>query len=83
MGSSLIASDGIEAVQKAQDLKPDLILLDVGLPSLDGIEAARRMLAQDPNSRILFVSAQESLSTAKVALGTGAHGYIVKSEGRP
>ena len=63
-------SDGIEAVQKARDLKPDLILLDIGLPSLDGIEAARRMLAHDPSPRILFVSEQQSLDIAEVALGT-------------
>jgi DNA-binding NarL/FixJ family response regulator len=73
-------SDGIEAVQKARDLKPDVILLDVGLPSLDGIQAARRMLAHDPSSRILFVSEQQSLDIAEVALGTGARGYIVKSD---
>jgi DNA-binding NarL/FixJ family response regulator len=73
-------SDGIEAVQKARDLQPDLILLDVGLPSLDGIQAARRILAQDPNSRILFVSEQRSLHITEVALSTGARGYIVKSD---
>ena len=72
-------SDGIEAVQKARDLKPDLILLDIGLPSLDGIQTARRMLAHDPNSRILFVSEQQSLDIAEAALATGARGYIVKS----
>jgi DNA-binding NarL/FixJ family response regulator len=74
------ASDGIEAVQKARDLKPDVVLLDVGLPSLDGIQAARRMRAQDPSARILFVSEQQSLDTAEVALGTGARGYILKSD---
>jgi DNA-binding NarL/FixJ family response regulator len=73
-------SDGIEAVQKARDLKPDVVLLDVGLPSLDGIEAARRMRAQDPSARILFVSEQRSLDIAEVALGTGARGYVVKSD---
>ena len=73
-------SDGIEAVQKARDLKPDVILLDVGLPGLDGIQAARRMLAHDPGSRILFVTEQQSLDIAEVALGIGARGYIVKSD---
>jgi DNA-binding NarL/FixJ family response regulator len=73
-------SDGIEAIQKARDLKPDVILLDVGLPSLDGIQAARRILAQDPSSKILFVSEQRSLDIAEAALGSGARGYIVKSD---
>ena len=73
-------SDGIEAVQKARELKPDVILLDVGLPGLNGIQAARRMLAHDPSSRILFVSEQQSLDVAEVALGAGARGYIVKSK---
>ena len=73
-------SDGIEAVQKARDLKPDLILLDVGLPGLNGIQAARRILAHDPSSRILFVTEQQSLDIAEVALGIGARGFIVKSD---
>jgi DNA-binding NarL/FixJ family response regulator len=73
-------SDGIEATQKARDLKPDLILLDIGLRSLDGIRAARQILAHDPSSRILFVSEQQSLDIAEAALGTGARGYVVKSD---
>ena len=73
-------ADGIEAVEKARDLKPDVILLDVGLLSLDGIQAARRILAHDPSSRILFVTEQQSLDIAEVALATGARGYIVKSD---
>jgi CheY-like chemotaxis protein len=50
------ASDGLEAVQKAQELQPDLILLDIGLPSVNGIEAARRIHQVAPGSKILFVS---------------------------
>ena len=73
-------SDGVEAVQKVRELKPDVILLDVGLPGMNGIQAARRMLGHDPNSRILFVSEHQSLDVAEVALGAGARGYIVKSE---
>ena len=75
-----VAADGVEAVQKAEELKPDLILLDVGLPRLDGIQAARRMLAHDPGSRILLVSEHQSLDIAQAALGAGARGYIVKSD---
>jgi DNA-binding NarL/FixJ family response regulator len=74
------AADGLEAVEKAADLRPDLILLDVGLPTLNGIEAARRMLARDPNLRILFVSEHQSWEVAEAALSTGAQGYICKSD---
>ncbi len=74
------ASDGIEAVQKARDLKPDVILLDVGLPGIDGFEAARRILSDDSSSRILFVTEQQSLEIAGAALGLGARGFVVKSD---
>ncbi len=55
------ASDGQEAVQKAGDLEPDLILLDIGLPTLNGIEASRQIRQHSPKSKIIFVS-QESCS---------------------
>ena len=74
------ASDGLEAVQMAQDLQPDLILLDVGLPTLNGIEAARRIRKLSPNSKILFVSQQSSPDLVQAALETGALGYVVKSD---
>jgi len=72
------ASDGLEAIQKAEELRPDLILLDVELPALNGLEAARRILARDPSSRILFVSAHQSWDIAAAALVIGARGYIIK-----
>ena len=74
------AADGPDAIQKAADLRPDLILLDVGLPTLNGIEAARRILARDPNLKILFVSEHQSWEIAEAALCTGARGYICKSD---
>jgi DNA-binding NarL/FixJ family response regulator len=74
------ASDGLEAVEKAGALKPDLILLDLGLPTLTGIEAARRILALDPGARIVFLSEHRSWDIVEVALGTRARGYIVKSD---
>jgi DNA-binding NarL/FixJ family response regulator len=74
------ASDGLEAIQKAQELRPDLILMDIGLPTVNGIEAARRILRYSPKTRILFASAQESPDIIEAALGTGACGYVVKSK---
>jgi len=74
------ASDGLEAVQKAQELQPDLILLDIGLPTLNGIAAARRILRHAPKIKILFVSEQRSSDIVEEALGTGARGYVVKSK---
>ena len=72
-------SDGPEAVQRAEELKPDLILLDIGLPKLNGIEAARRIRQVSPNSKIAFLSADNSSDTVQVALGTGADGFIHKA----
>jgi DNA-binding NarL/FixJ family response regulator len=73
-------SDGLEAVQKAQELQPDLVLLDIGLPTLNGIEAARRIRKLSPECKILFVSQESSADVVREALGTGAHGYVVKSD---
>jgi DNA-binding NarL/FixJ family response regulator len=73
-------SDGLEAVQKAKQLQPDLILLDIGLPTLNGIGAARRIREVSPASKILFVSENRSRDIAEAALRTGAGGYIVKSD---
>jgi DNA-binding NarL/FixJ family response regulator len=73
------AVDGLEAVQIAQQLQPDLILLDIGLPRLNGIEAARRIREVSPTSKILFVSEHRSREVADEALRSGASGYVVKS----
>jgi len=72
-------SDGLEAVQKAQELQPDLILLDVGLPTLNGIEVARRLRRISPAFKILFVSQESSEDVVREALSTGAQGYVVKA----
>jgi DNA-binding NarL/FixJ family response regulator len=74
------ASDGLEAIQRAKELNPDLILLDIGLPKLNGIEAARQIRKLAPNSKILFLSANDSLDIAVEALNTGASGYVVKRD---
>ena len=73
-------SDGLEAVQQAQETQPDLILLDIGLPTLNGIEAARRIREVSPASKVLFVSENRSRDIAEEALSTGANGYVVKSD---
>jgi DNA-binding NarL/FixJ family response regulator len=73
-------SDGLEAVQKARELQPDLILLDIGLPKLNGIEAARRIRELSPKPTILFLSENRSLDFVEEALRTGAGGYVVKSD---
>ncbi|HEX7962061.1 MAG TPA: response regulator transcription factor, partial [Terriglobales bacterium] len=73
------ASDGLEAVRKAEELQPDLILLDIGLPMLNGIEAAQRIRQACPQSKILFVSGDSSIGMVQGALATGASGYVVKS----
>jgi DNA-binding NarL/FixJ family response regulator len=74
-------SDGLEAVQKAEELTPDVILLDIGLPTLNGIEATRQIRKVAPNSKILFVSAYDDLDIVEGALNTGASGYVVKANG--
>ncbi len=73
-------SDGLQAVRTAEELQPDLIVLDIGLPSLNGIEAARRIRKLSPISKILFVSQESSADVVQEALRTGAHGYVVKSD---
>jgi DNA-binding NarL/FixJ family response regulator len=73
------AADGWEAVQRVQDLKPDLVVLDIGLPKLNGIDLARLIRELSPNSRIIFLSQDNSLDTVHTALSTGAHGYVYKA----
>jgi DNA-binding NarL/FixJ family response regulator len=74
------ASDGLEAVLKAEELQPDLILLDVGLPGLNGIEVAKRVRKLSPGSTILFVSQESSADLVREALAVGARGYVVKTD---
>lgn len=72
-------SDGLEAIRRSEQLQPDLVLLDIGLPGLNGLEAARRIRKVAPGSRILFLTAYISAELVREALQTGALGYVVKS----
>ena len=73
------ASDGPEAVQKAVELKPDLILLDLGLPTMNGIEVARRFRELVPESRIIFFSQESSVDLVEEARRMGVWGYVMKA----
>jgi DNA-binding NarL/FixJ family response regulator len=74
------AFDGEEAVQKANELKPDLVVLDIGLPVLNGIEAARRIRSVSPDSKILFLTCNNCPDIAREAFDAGGVGYVVKHD---
>jgi DNA-binding NarL/FixJ family response regulator len=73
------ASDGLDAIQKAQELRPDLIVLDLSLPKLNGIQAARQIRKLTPESKIIFLSQESSTDVVQEALSFGAQGYVVKT----
>jgi DNA-binding NarL/FixJ family response regulator len=73
------AADGLEAVHKAEELRPDLIVLDIGLPALNGLEAARRIRKLAPESKIIFVTQESSADIVQEALRLGASGYVLKT----
>lgn len=74
------AVSGEEAIQKAQELQPDIILLDISLPGQSGIRAATSISIVSPQSRIIFVSQHDSVQIARDALSVGAYAYVVKSD---
>ena len=74
------AGDGRDAVQKANELRPDLVVLDIGMPLLNGLEAARQMLRSDPRCRILILSMHDSDLIIREILDIGARGYVLKSD---
>lgn len=73
------AADGVEAVDKADTLDPDVVVLDVTMPRMNGLEACRRILERDPHCEILVITQYDSQQMMREALACGARGYVVKS----
>ena len=73
------ASDGASAVECAAQFEPQIVVMDVWLPRLSGIEATRRIVAASPSCRVLMLSQHDSWSTVQEAFAAGAHGYLVKT----
>lgn len=76
------ASNGAEAIERAKELQPDLVILDTSMPVVDGIEAARVIRKFFPEIRILIFSVHKSKALVQEAIKAGAAGYVVKSEGQ-
>jgi DNA-binding NarL/FixJ family response regulator len=74
------ASDGREAVEKAKEMKPDITVLDIGMPLLNGLEAARQMIKNDACAKILILTMHESDPLIREVLDAGARGYVLKSD---
>jgi len=72
------ASDGREAVQKAQALTPDVVVMDISMPSMGGIEATRQIVKENPSARVVILSRHDNLSYARFLLQAGASGYVPK-----
>jgi DNA-binding NarL/FixJ family response regulator len=74
------AANGLEGVRDAEELQPDIIVLDISMPILGGIEAAARIRRLVPKARIVFLSQHKLEGVAQAALASGGHAYVVKSE---
>jgi DNA-binding NarL/FixJ family response regulator len=74
------ARDGREAVEYASSLKPDVLLLDIGMPNLNGLDAARQILATTPEARILILTVHDSEQVVREVLAVGARGFLLKSD---
>lgn len=74
------ASDGLEAIQKAQTLKPDLVLLDISLPQLNGLEAEKQLFQLVPGARVIFLSQNSDPEIVHAALNSRAKGYVLKAD---
>jgi DNA-binding NarL/FixJ family response regulator len=74
------AGDGREAIEKAAELKPDVLILDIGMPGLNGLEATRQILKVNPNAKILILTLHDSDSVVREVLNAGARGFLLKSD---
>ena len=74
------ASDGLEALQKIKELQPDLVLLDIGLPKLSGIETARQIRQLSPDCKIIFLTSHLHPEIVRAALEAGGCGYVHKED---
>ncbi|HWC20086.1 MAG TPA: response regulator transcription factor [Terriglobales bacterium] len=74
------AVNGAEALAKAQELQPDVVLLDIDLPDMNGIELARRLQIVAPVTKIIFITSESSPEIVNAALRSGAAGYLLKSQ---
>ncbi|MBZ5681979.1 MAG: response regulator transcription factor [Acidobacteriia bacterium] len=74
------ASDGRETLEKAKELKPDVIVLDIGMPYLNGLEATRQLLQHDPRFKIIVLTITDSDQVIREALDAGARGFVLKSD---
>lgn len=74
------ARDGREAVESATRLKPDILLLDIGMPNLNGLDATRQILAFDPDARILILTVHDAEQVVREVLAAGARGFVLKSD---
>jgi DNA-binding NarL/FixJ family response regulator len=74
------ASDGVEGVQKAEELQPELILLDISLPKLNGLDLARKVRKLVPKARILFLSSNADPDVVRAAFCAGGAGYVLKAD---
>jgi DNA-binding NarL/FixJ family response regulator len=73
------ASDGFQGVLRTTELHPDIVLIDIGMPIMNGIEAAKRIRQASPASKIIFVTQENDADTRSAALATGAEGYLLKA----
>jgi DNA-binding NarL/FixJ family response regulator len=74
------ASDGRDAVEKAKQLKPDVVILDVGMPNLNGLDATRQLMQHDPNFKVIVLTITDSDQVIREALDSGARGFVLKSD---
>src|SRR5258707_3133136 len=74
------ANDGREAVEKAKQVKPDVVILDVGMPNLNGLAAARQLIQQNPQQKVIVLTITDSDQVIREALDAGARGFVLKSD---